>query len=166
MAEILPNTAGRGHSATLKILLVEDDENDVELLRLALKSASAAQLVVAFNGREAVEVILPRSEGRQIFQPDVILCDLKMPVMNGFEFLHWLKKESPCPRTPLIVLSSSVVEGDVGRSYDLGAAAYLVKPSSHDALQTLAKGLVNFWRLVQAPQLGRDDLASSALGKR
>ena len=130
-----------------------DDANDVELLRLAFKSVSASQPDVAFNGREAIEVITAQAQETQGCWPDVILCDLNMPVMNGFEFMKWLKLESPCPRTPVIVLTSSVVESDVGTSYDLGAAAYLVKPSSHEELLALAKGLVNFWKLVQAPPL-------------
>lgn len=133
----------------LKVLLVEDDANDVELLRLSFKMVSAIEPDVAFNGREAMESI--QAQAQHECWPDLILCDLNMPVMNGFEFIEWLKNESPCPRTPIVVLTSSVVETDVARAYDLGAAAYLVKPSSHEELQALAKALVNFWRLVQSP---------------
>ena len=138
----------------LKVMLIEDDANDVELLRLAFRSVPFPHLDVAFNGREAVEAIQAKTQEQ--CWPDVILCDLNMPVMNGFEFLKWLKGESPCPRTPLIVLTSSVVETDITLSYDLGAAAYLVKPSNHEELQALAKALVNFWKLVQSPQLRRE----------
>src|SRR5436190_12696461 len=138
----------------LKVLLVEDDANDVELLQLAFKSASCPPPDIAFNGSEAIEAIKMQARSKQVCWPDVILCDLNMPVMNGFEFIKWLKRESPCPRTPLIVLTSSVVESDVGKSYELGAAAYLIKPSSHEELQAMAKGLVNFWKLVQPPPTG------------
>ena len=135
----------------LKVLLIEDDANDIELLRLAFESISGPQPEVVFNGREAVEVILAKARAQPVCWPDVILCDLNMPVMNGFEFIKWLKLESPCPRIPLVVLTSSVVDTDVGTSYDLGAAAYLVKPSGHEELQELAKGLVDFWKLVESP---------------
>jgi CheY-like chemotaxis protein len=113
------------------------------------------ELEVVFNGREAVERVTAQATAGG--GPDLILCDLNMPVMNGFEFLKWLKSESPCPRTPLIVLTSSVVETDVVRAYEAGAAAYLVKPSSHEDLITLAKALVDFWKLVHAPRVRREN---------
>jgi len=138
-------------ASNLKVLLIEDDANDVELLRLAFESISGPRPDVVFNGQEAVEVIRAKAQVKPICWPDVILCDLNMPVMNGFEFIKWLKLESPCPHIPLIVLTSSVVDTDIGTSYDLGAAAYLVKPSGHEELQALAKGLVDFWKLVHPP---------------
>ena len=139
----------------LKVLVVEDDANDIELLRLVFRPLPGLHLDAVFNGREAVDTITAHSD--QDCWPDLILCDLNMPVMNGFEFLKWLKRDSPCPRTPLVVLSSSAVENDLAKAYDLGAAAYLVKPSSHEELVALAKALVNFWRLVQAPPLRREE---------
>ena len=104
MAESFDTTANNVPPAAtgLKVMLVEDDANDVELLRLAFKSVPSPQLDVAFNGREAIEAIQARAEEQ--CWPDMILCDLNMPVMNGFEFIKWLKAESPCPRTPLIVV--------------------------------------------------------------
>ena len=135
----------------LNVLVIEDDANDVELLRLVFRPLPGPHLDAVFNGREAAELIVSQTD--KDCWPDLILCDLNMPVMNGFEFLKWLKRESPCPRTPLVVLSSSAVETDVTKAYDLGAAAYLVKPSSHEELVALAKALVNFWRLVQASPL-------------
>jgi CheY-like chemotaxis protein len=139
----------------LKVLLVEDDANDVELLRLAFKSAWGPSPDIAFNGREAVQAI--HTQAKQENLPDLILCDLNMPVMNGFEFLKWLKQESPCPHTPLVVLTSSVIDSDVAQAYRMGAAAYLVKPSSHEALIVVAKALVDFWRLVHSSPGGRED---------
>ena len=148
----------QNHSLThrrLRVLAIEDDANDVELLRLVFRPLPGVHLDAVFNGREAVDAIIAHSD--QDCWPELILCDLNMPVMNGFEFLKWLKHESPCPRTPLVVLSSSAVETDVAKAYDLGAAAYLVKPSSHEELVALAKALVNFWGLVQAPPLWREE---------
>jgi CheY-like chemotaxis protein len=158
--QTLPDRASR-----LKVLLIEDDANDVELLRLAFESICGPQPDVVFNGREAVEVIRARAQVKPVCWPDVILCDLNMPVMNGFEFIKWLKLESPCPRIPLIVLTSSIVDTDVRASYDLGAAAYLVKPSGHEELQALAKGLVDFWKLVQPPPSNLEMKHGSTLGE-
>ncbi len=139
------------HGRRFIVLLVEDDANDVELLRRAFRDSPGLHLDVVFNGREAQEFILSRTT--EDCWPHLILCDLKMPEMNGFEFLTWLKRESPCPRTPLVVLTSSAVESDLAQAYDLGAAAYLVKPSSHKELQALAKALAEFWMLVHTPPL-------------
>jgi CheY-like chemotaxis protein len=137
-------------------MLVEDDENDVELLQLAFRLMTGLSLEVFANGREAANAIISRAQSTDVCWPDVILCDLKMPTMNGFEFLAWLKSESPCPRTPLVVLTSSLEESDVGRAYDLGAAAYLEKPLTHESLQSPVKALVNFWKLVHTPALRRE----------
>lgn len=139
----------------LKILLIEDDANDVELLRLAFESVSEPPPDIVFNGQEAVQMIQSQARQKQACWPDVILCDLNMPVMNGFEFIGWLKQKSPCPRIPLVVLTSSVVDEDVAKSYDLGAAAYLVKPSSHEELENLVKGLVDFWKSVRVAPLDK-----------
>src|SRR4051812_29437543 len=90
-------------ASRLKVLLVEDDTNDVELLRLAMKSVGGPVLEVAFNGRDALEAVLAHTQRESCL--DLILCDLNMPVMNGFEFMKWLKGESPCPRTPVVVFT-------------------------------------------------------------
>ena len=111
-------SSSRAPILRLKVLLVEDDANDVELLRLAFRSVAASEPDVAFNGREAIDAIAAHSD--ETCWPNLILCDLNMPIMNGFEFLKWLKCDSPCPRTPLVVLSSSVVDADVAMSYDMG----------------------------------------------
>ena len=145
--------AGNVVRSPLRVLGIEDDENDLELLRRAFRACPGVQLDLVHHGREAVEHINAQTE--QNCWPDLILCDLKMPVMNGFEFLKWLKKDSPCPLTLLVVLTSSVVETDVADAYELGAAAYLVKPSSHMELQGLAKVLADFWKLVNTAPLRR-----------
>jgi CheY-like chemotaxis protein len=149
MSEFLTEShAAHGVPASrLKVLLIEDDANDVELLNLAMKAVGGPMPEVAFNGREAMEAIQAHAQRESWL--DLILCDLNMPVMNGFEFMRWLKAESPCPYTPVVVFTSSVVDADLARAYDLGAAAYVVKPSSHKDLQELLKALVNFWKLVQ-----------------
>jgi CheY-like chemotaxis protein len=126
----------------------------VELLRRAFRDIPGLDLEVAYHGREAVDQIMAQSE--RGCWPDLVVCDLNMPEMNGFEFLKWLKKESPCPRTPAVVLTSSAVEGDLAQAYDIGAAAYLVKPSSHKELQIVAKALAEFWKLVHSPPLRRE----------
>lgn len=147
-----------------EILVVDDDPNDVELLRLALKCIAGPDPTIASNGQEATEIIQSLAGAEKACWPDIILCDLNMPVMNGFEFIKWLKTISPCPRIPLVVLTSSILETDIGASYDLGAAAYLVKPSGHQDLVSIVKGLVDFWHWVQSPAIKLDKGRAVASG--
>src|SRR4051794_4173211 len=67
--------------------------------------------------------------------PDFIFLDLKMPIMNGFDVLNWIR-EQPSFEIPVAVLSSSPEERDRRRSRELGASCYLVKPPTAEMLQT------------------------------
>ncbi|HEY0548422.1 MAG TPA: response regulator [Verrucomicrobiae bacterium] len=132
-----------------RILLIEDDGNDVELIRRAFKGFNEVMsLHVAYNGREALDHLL--SGAGESAPPDLIVCDINMPIMGGFDFLGWLKKSSH-RRTPVVMLSSSLVDRDVARAYDLGAAGYLGKPPAFDELKDTLKALMNFWTINQPP---------------
>ncbi len=131
-----------------RVLLIEDDGNDVELIRRALKEFNGAlSLHVAYNGQEAIKHL---GSGASESAPDLIVCDINMPIMDGFDFLRWLKK-SPQRRTPVVMLSSSLVDRDVARAYDFGAAGYLVKPPAFEELKDRLKALMNFWTVNQPP---------------
>ena len=79
--------------------------------------------------------------------PQVILLDLKMPRVNGFEFLQWLRADSPgdLRLLPVIVMSSSNQKNDVNRAYALGANSYFVKPISWRDFETRMKALNAYW---------------------
>ena len=97
-----------------RVLLVEDDANDVELIQIALKQFDeAVWLQVAYNGREAMDYLC--AEAGENTVPNLIVCDIKMPIMDGFAFLHWFKTKSPHRRKPVVMLSSSLVDRDVAR---------------------------------------------------
>ena len=105
------------------ILYVEDNPLDVELTLEAFKENKLAnQLVVVNDGVEALEYL--KLEGqfkdRTIGNPDFILLDLKMPRMDGMEFLAIIKKDARFKRIPVIMLTSSREEKDLIRGYDLG----------------------------------------------
>jgi len=148
-------TAGR-HSRQderRRILLVEDDANDVQLIRLALnRSAAPTSLDVCRDGRHAIKFLA--SDACQKSPPDVIVSDIKMPVMNGLELLNWLKTESDHRRTPVVMLTSSAADRDVARAFDLGAAAYLVKSNSFVVIEDQVRALAEFWSFNQrAPRV-------------
>lgn len=132
-----------------RVLLIEDDGNDVELIQRAFQEFDGVMsLNVAYNGQEAIKHL--SSAAGESAPPDLIVCDINMPIMDGFDFLRWLKK-SPQRRTPVVMLSSSLVDRDVARAYDLGAAGYLVKPPAFDELKDRLKALMNFWTVNQPP---------------
>ncbi len=134
---------------TVTILLVEDDPNDALLVRMAFqRTRSGIPLLIVPNGLEAVNYL--NGEGiyadRSAYPiPDIILLDLKMPLMSGFEVLRWIRERPGLKRLPVIVLTSSVQDSDARAAYDAGANSYLVKPTDFNELVDSIKNLGDFW---------------------
>ncbi len=142
--------------ANLTILVVEDDENDIFILQSALKRAGITHSVqVVRNGQEAIDYFCAngRYADRAKFPfPKVVFSDLKMPIMDGFEVLDWLRKHPDCSVVPVIILTASQLDSDIRRAYQMGANAYLAKPSSLTDLQQMVKTAFEFWQWCQIPQ--------------
>jgi CheY-like chemotaxis protein len=140
------------------ILVAEDDPNDVFFLRRAFQRAQiACQIVDVPDGQEAVRYLqgTPPYDKRSSHPfPHLLLLDLKMPLMGGFEVLEWMRSRAELAELPVLVLSSSSHQDDLRRSQDLGARGYLVKPTDLHALTELARGLGHQW-------LSRDRLKPS-----
>ncbi len=116
----------------LRILVVDDARFVRELLGIHLRTAGY-EVVLAEDGIEAGHKVLHSS-------PDLILCDLQMPYMDGLEFLSAMKADASIPRIPVVFLSSR--EDGRDAALGLGAAAFLVKPIRIDELlETIAKHL-------------------------
>jgi CheY-like chemotaxis protein len=114
----------------LPIVLVEDDDNDVFLMRLGLKGAGVEnELVVLRNGEEAIE-LLTKCENGVAPIPCLLITDIKMPRVDGFELLLWLQVHPHFRDVPKLVMSGSVLEEDLAKSLLLGATAYFTKPSA------------------------------------
>ncbi len=122
----------------------------MDLIRRCFKQFSPSiSIDVAYNGQAAIDYLLAiPADGPR---PDLVLCDIKMPIMDGFELLRWLKSNPSMRLTPVVMLSSSTLDEDMARAYEFGAAAYLVKPNTLEALQEQLKALVQFWSLIQTP---------------
>jgi CheY-like chemotaxis protein len=116
------------------ILLVEDDENDVFLMRVACTAAHLENpMFVAQDGQHATEFL------RRIQKPALLITDIKMPRVDGFELLIWLQTQPQFHDLPKLVISSSVLEEDLAKSLLLGATAYFTKPDGLGALVHLVK---------------------------
>jgi CheY-like chemotaxis protein len=77
--------------------------------------------------------------------------DLKMPRLNGFDVIGWMRRHYPWKLTPIIILSSSALPQDVNRAYELGANAYMVKPADYRALERLFRTIADFWNAGETP---------------
>lgn len=131
------------------ILIAEDTEADVMLLRLAFQKAGIkASLQVVRDGREAISYLSGTDgyEDRKRYPwPDLVVLDLKMPVVDGFEVLAWRKQHPELMLIPVVAFSSSVFTHEIERVLQLGANAYVEKPVGLDNLIETAAALAKFW---------------------
>jgi CheY-like chemotaxis protein len=136
------------------ILLVEDNNDDVFLMRRALKASRVKNpLQVAVHGRQALDYLAGTAAyaDRACYPlPFVIFLDLKLPYLDGFELLTWLRQQSHLQSIIVVVLTSSAESRDQERSYALGAKSYLVKPPTAETLNTVFDSLNMREKLVAA----------------
>jgi CheY-like chemotaxis protein len=134
-----------------KILYVEDSKLDVELtLEVLRENKILNPVIVARDGVEALEYL--RCEGeyhdRKTGNPGMILLDLKMPRMDGLEFMHIVKKDEKLKLIPIVMLTSSREEKDLMKSYQLGVNAYVVKPVDFVDFAEIVKEIGVFWAII------------------
>ncbi|MBP7497901.1 MAG: response regulator [Bacteroidales bacterium] len=131
------------------ILLVEDNQMDVVLTLDAFREAKLKnKIYVARNGKEALDYLFGNEKyaDRVLYPlPNLILLDLKMPGIDGFEVLRQVKNAEKLKRIPVIILTSSKEEGDRTLSYDIGANSYLLKPVSFDGFTEVVKKIDDYW---------------------
>jgi len=130
----------------IQVLLVEDSPGDVRLTQEAFREANpSVALHVATDGVEAMAFL--RHEGAHIHspRPDLILLDLNLPKMDGREVLALIKEDDELKTIPTVILTTSVAEADIVKSYQLRANCYLSKPVQLDAFEELVKSVNDFW---------------------
>ncbi len=131
------------------ILLVEDNRMDVELTLDAFREARLMNKIhVAPNGQAALDYVFgrgPYADRRSYPLPNLILLDLKLPGIDGFEVLRQIKQTPVLKRIPVVILTSSKEEGDRALSYDAGANSYLVKPVSFEGFLGVVRQIEGYW---------------------
>ena len=131
------------------ILLADDDENDVLLLQRAFKKAGLRDwLRVVTDGEQAINYLSghgPFADREKYPLPFLLLLDLKMPGTDGFEVLRWARNEPDLKRLLIVVLTSSNLQSDVDRAYELGANSYLVKPVEFDEMVHMVQRFQAYW---------------------
>ena len=132
----------------IEILLVEDNPGDVELTERALRAAEIANhLTVAASGADALAQ-LRRVPGEAVSRPQLILLDLYLPDMSGFDLLAAVKADPRLRRIPVVVMTSSHTETDVVRSYDLQASGYVTKPFDPADFARAVLGVEHYWHSI------------------
>ncbi len=140
-----------------RILLVEDDPKDVELTLTGLAEYNLAnEVVVVGDGEEALGYLYRRGkyQTRHNGNPAVMLLDLKLPKLNGFEVLQQVRSDENLKMIPVVVLTSSNEERDLVRSYKLGVNAYVTKPVDFHEFVNAVKELGIFWAVINEPPPG------------
>ncbi len=136
----------------IEILLVEDDEIDVEVLRRAFQRHGLTNdLVVAGDGPEALAYLRRREQGAVESSPVLVLLDLNLPTMSGFDVLQQVRADANLRRSVVFVLSTSEREKDRRQAYDMNVAAYLVKGRAGPELDDICHLVSSYCAANQFP---------------
>lgn len=125
-----------------KIIIAEDDEDDQMLMQSAFEEINHGDFIEFVS--DGVALLDKLNTDSQI--PNLIMMDLNMPRKNGREILAELKQNERLKYIPVIILSTSQAPFDIKSSYDAGANAYLIKPSSYEGLLKISKSIIDFWQ--------------------
>jgi CheY-like chemotaxis protein len=138
-----------------EILLVEDNPNDAELTLRALgKQNVAGKVMLVKDGVEALDYLFatgPYSQRNLADMPKVILLDLKLPKINGFEVLQAIRADERTKLIPAVMLTSSAEEQDINECYRLGVNSYIVKPLDYSEFVEALADLGNYWLMINVP---------------
>ena len=141
------------------ILLVEDDPNDVLLIQRAFQKAGLRNaLKVVRDGEQAIDYLSghdPYANRERFPVPFMVLLDLRMPGTDGFAVLEWVRSDPALNRMLVVVLTSSNLQADIDKAYELGANSYLVKPVEFSEMVNMVQRFEIYWteinRIPTAP---------------
>lgn len=144
------------------VLLIEDSENDIELVKRSFERVGFGHPLAVVRSVEQAKAYL---EGRLIYSnrtqfpiPALILLDLKMPAEDGFDFLAWIRGRPEFKSIPVVALTASDQMKDVNRAYQLGANSFLVKPHDFENFVETSRLLQQYWLgLSLGPQVKRPE---------
>lgn len=133
------------------IWLVEDNPMDSALALRAFEQQQIRSTIRVFsNGAQVQQTLASRQNHDPL--PDLILLDLKLPKIDGFQILEHLRQHPDLKLVPVIILSSSAEERDIRQAYELGANSYLVKPVDFDEFLVMVAEVERYWlRFNQKP---------------
>jgi CheY-like chemotaxis protein len=134
-----------------QILYAEDNLNDIELTLAAFKECKFANRIdLVRDGEEALDYLFYRGkyENREKGTPVFVLLDLKMPKLDGIEVLREIRNSLQYANLPVVMLTSSKMESDVYKSYELGVNAFVIKPIEFEDFIKTVKEIGFFWAII------------------
>jgi CheY-like chemotaxis protein len=132
-----------------EILLAEDNDNDVELTRLAFqRSRLLVNLHRAKDGEECMAFLRKEAKYADAPTPDIILLDLNMPRMDGREVLTEISQDASLRHLPVVILTTSAEESEILKMYQLRCSSYIVKPVNLDQFLRVIQSLTDYWLTV------------------
>lgn len=138
--------ATRSKELPRKILIVEDNLADADLMREALEEFCLPNDVfLARDGMEALDFLRHQGAFGDVPSPDLVLLDLNLPKKDGREVLADIKSDDSLKAIPVIIVTTSQAEEDIARSYSHHANCYLQKPSDLDGLFSMVRKIQEFW---------------------
>ncbi len=140
-------------SKSLDILVVEDSPSDAKLMMHMLKMAKLQnQINLVKDGVEAMAFLNQKPPYENASRPDLILLDLNLPKMNGFEVLEQIKQDPHLKVIPVVVMTTSDAEEDILKSYERFANCYVTKPINFEQFTNIVQSIDNFWfSIVKLP---------------
>jgi two-component system, chemotaxis family, response regulator Rcp1 len=131
---------------SLQVLLVEDSPSDANLIMTNAKRAyPTSQFFWVEDGESAIDYLHQQGEYLQSSRPDLILLDLNLPQMSGYEVLEQIKANPDLKQIPVLILSSSDYPVDIWRAYNLQVNCFLNKPVDAQQFKELTQAISNFW---------------------
>ncbi len=128
------------------LLLAEDDDDHADLMELALEDAVVVcELVRVRNGEEAICYLRREGDYANSKVPDLILLDINMPRVNGFEVAEFIKQSATLRAIPTAMLTTSDAEPDKRKAYGLGVNSFLVKPADFGDMTEMLSDVVKYW---------------------
>jgi carbon storage regulator CsrA len=131
-----------------RVLAVEDNPDHAELIKLALQACPVAQVTVVRTGEDAIRALGQRESGGSL-RPDLVLLDLQLPGLSGFDVLKLIRSVPILRKTPVVVLSCSKNDDDVRRAIEAGANAFVAKASGNAAFNESIFRIADFWSNVR-----------------
>jgi CheY-like chemotaxis protein len=134
-----------------RIFYVEDNLNDIELTLVAFKESGFANRIdIAHDGQEALDYLFYKGKylDREKVNPAFVLLDIKMPKVDGIEVLKTIRNSKEYKDLPVVMLTSSKMESDIVKSYQVGANAFVIKPIDFTEFVKAIKGIGYFWAIL------------------
>lgn len=153
LQESLTVTEDQDYMKSIHILLIEDNEGDILLTKEAFEDAKILnQLSIARDGQQAIYFLEKKEPFADVATPDLILLDVNLPKKNGHEVLQYIKGSKDLKHIPVIMLTTSVSEKDIAKSYENYANCYITKPVEVEDFLNVISSVEDFWiKIVQLP---------------